>query len=104
MTTSDDASRTYFLDLEQTGRLLPLLNWITEQSRITERDLSLLIRKVLITDAQALAEVHAYQGRLSAYADLLVKMKALGQRPAPALQRQDALAPPSKVNGQEPEL
>ena len=79
--TTDEATRRVFESLERDGTLSVVLEVVRRRSTTAEQKLRLLLRKALITDAAAMAEVHALQGRLSAYADVLVIFRALGARP-----------------------
>ena len=79
--TADDAVRRVFETLERDGSLAVVLDVVRRRSATAEQKLRLLLRKALITDAATMAEVHALQGRLSAYADVLVIFRALGARP-----------------------
>ncbi len=71
--------RALFATLERAGQLQPILSAIRVEIAHDEQALRVLLRTVLITDAEKLARVHALQGRLSAYAHQLVKWKQLGR-------------------------
>jgi hypothetical protein len=79
--------KPFFEDLERRGILGQLERWLSERIAADELKLRLLIRETLITDAEKLAQVHAMQGRLSAYAALKGAMRDLGKRPESATLR-----------------
>lgn len=91
----EDTYRRLFVDLNRTGQLPGVLDYIRHRSDIYEKELRVLLREKPLVTPQDYAMVQVLQGRLSAYADLLRNIPVLAERqpqPAPA-------APPRRVNG-----